>query len=563
MLIGLLPAQYDEKQVLSQQAYQMMARRQYNEAEQLFIQLLDKYPGDLNSILQLIQIYYQTSQTDKIDKLLEQNIRHIPSNTYTEQKILLLIMQGKVSEAWNMSQRYLEQMAYNVNTYRTLAQYFERRGFYEQVIALYKEARIRLNSEDLFSLELANSALNFRLLEEALQEYLRFLDKNPANLYFVNNQCATILKEDSTLVSIISSSAETSTNSALKELLANSYVSLRQYQAALETYKSLPVNKIHAFAQQQFSALNDEIALLAFEHLIAVNSEPLAQNEYRFHSAQIHFRNGGLPEAADSLNMIIADERLQAWNLRNRSAVNYNARRLKAEIALIMGTDTNQVIDLYVEARQYARNQMEINEIDLDIAKLMLMNADFSKAQAQMELVRDPKLLESKEFYTFLLALLQNRTEIADSLMNEYIIKHPGGRFVNDAIYLMMLVFELEEADRDTFFIAYRSFHLHNPEAIDMLLQVFDRNQDEELRILAIEWAIMISKSEKALQILDYEFKDDIAREYAALLRLKLSRDSDYEQRLAREFLSKNPNSIFSPGFRQVLSRLSSARPNL
>ncbi len=35
MLIGLLPAQYDEKQVLSQQAYQMMARRQYNEAEQL------------------------------------------------------------------------------------------------------------------------------------------------------------------------------------------------------------------------------------------------------------------------------------------------------------------------------------------------------------------------------------------------------------------------------------------------------------------------------------------------------------------------------------------------
>jgi hypothetical protein len=64
-------------------------------------------------------------------------------------------MQGKVSEAWNMSQRYLEQMAYNVNTYRTLAQYFERRGFYEQVIALYKEARIRLNSEDLFSLELA------------------------------------------------------------------------------------------------------------------------------------------------------------------------------------------------------------------------------------------------------------------------------------------------------------------------------------------------------------------------------------------------------------------------
>ncbi len=159
-----------------------MARRQYSEAEQLLIQILEKHPGDLNSILQLIQIYYQISQTDKIEPLLEKNARFIPSNIYSEQKVLLLVMQGKPAEAWELSQRYLEQMSHNVNSYRQLASYFERRGFYEQVLVLYRQARIIHKNDDLFSLEIANSALKFQAAGgKALSEYLRFLEKNPGN----------------------------------------------------------------------------------------------------------------------------------------------------------------------------------------------------------------------------------------------------------------------------------------------------------------------------------------------------------------------------------------------
>jgi len=74
LLLGLLPlfGQYNEREILNQQANQLMAQRQYAQAEQLFKVILDKYPGDLNSILQLLNIYFSLSQTDKAEELLNQ-----------------------------------------------------------------------------------------------------------------------------------------------------------------------------------------------------------------------------------------------------------------------------------------------------------------------------------------------------------------------------------------------------------------------------------------------------------------------------------------------------------
>ncbi len=56
--------------------------------------------------------------------------------------------------------------------------------------------------------------------------------------------------------------------------------------------------------QQQFNALNDE-SLHGLQHLIVNNSEPLAQNEYRFYAAKFHYRNNELSAAMDSLNVIV------------------------------------------------------------------------------------------------------------------------------------------------------------------------------------------------------------------------------------------------------------------
>jgi hypothetical protein len=80
-----------------------------------------------------------------------------------------------------------------------------------KVLASNEQGRQHYQNPDLFMLEIANTALNFRHLDRSLNEYLRFLDKNPANLYFISNQCRIIIAEDSSLVSVIGSTRHRAT----------------------------------------------------------------------------------------------------------------------------------------------------------------------------------------------------------------------------------------------------------------------------------------------------------------------------------------------------------------
>jgi hypothetical protein len=103
---------------------------------------------------------------------------------------------------------------------------------------------------------------------------------------------------------------------------------------------------------------------------------------------------------------------------------------------------------------------------------------------------------------------------------------------------------------------------LRDPAAIDSLQSVFLRNGDEELLILASEWAILLARQDKAKTLLEHEWQDEVCAEYAALLKLVLTTDGESEQLMARDFLKNNPDSIFAPKFRQSLSRMNYSRPD-
>ncbi|MGC9362199.1 MAG: tetratricopeptide repeat protein, partial [Candidatus Syntrophosphaera sp.] len=165
IVASLALGQYDEKNILTQQAYQLMAQRKYAEAEKMFEQILQKFPNDANSVMQLLNIYFQTSQLEKAEDLLKTRRRILPEKQAAEQEILLRIMQGNQNEAWRLSQAHLQRQNHGEGTYRLLAAYFERRGFYDQVLQLYKDARQKLGKPELFRLETANAAMNYKLFD--------------------------------------------------------------------------------------------------------------------------------------------------------------------------------------------------------------------------------------------------------------------------------------------------------------------------------------------------------------------------------------------------------------
>ncbi len=555
-----LLAQYNERDILSQQAYQHLGQRQFAEAEKLFLEVLEKFPDDTNSVLQLFNIYFQTAQTDKADDLLRQHRRILPVNQASEQEILLRVMQGRPDEAWQLGQAYLQRSGYAENTYRLLASYFERRGFYDRVLQLYEEARSKRGNPDLFRLEMANAALNYRRFDLALHEYLTFLEKNPGNLFFVNNQCKTILTENPGSIEAIRIFAQNSPNPIIRELYANALVSQKQDAKALEVFKTLPQDRLLNFADQQYKAFNDEVALASFAWLQQITEDVVDRNDYRLRQAYIHFRNGRHVETDSLLQEVVADSLMLDRKNYQRKGINLSARRLLADNLLALQLQTTEAAHWYGEARRFCTTAYDLQNIDLALVRLMMIDEDYDSALSKLAGISESKHLETRDYLLFSVELLRGNIDEADSLMNDYVIHYPGGIYVNDAIYQMMFSLGLQGEALQNFHKAIRQMMLSDPAAVETLVEVFEDSQDEEILSLAIEWAILLAKNDRALQLLERKWEDSLSAEYATYLKLTLS-EGDGAQRLARDFLKENPNSIFSPKFRQDLGRSSYGRP--
>lgn len=570
VLVALLVAfvciaygQYNEKDILSQQAAQLLAQRQYAQAEQLYIQILDKFPNDLGAISQLLQIYFALMQTDKAEALLGKYQRSMPAQMYSEQHIQLLVMQAKVNEAWQESLAYLELYSKDEYRYRQLAAYFERKGFYDKVLELYHLARVSLNKPEFFRLEIANASMNYRLFEQAIREYLAYLETSPVNLFFTSNQLKSILEEDSTLIKVVAGIADSTNSTVVKEAYAAALVSLNDFYGALGVYKQLELPKLYRFAEDQAASGNDSLAFYAYEYAESAEKDPLKKAELNYRMALISYQRA---DYHATRQLIATNLSLPLWQDRNlayKSGYAVRIRKLMAESCLSLGETADSAIVWLEEAKQFARDNAERQETDLEIARLCILTGDDSAAQRILASIKVPALAEKKDYLNFLGALLSNRTALADTLMNDFIIRHPQSTYANDAIYLVMLTLGMQATDQPTFFAAIKLLQMNQLSGIDSLEAVFAHNGDEELRLLAIEWAIGLGATERAVTLLDYPFTDPVVAEYTELLKLLLVTDKNEEQRLAREFLKAKPNSIFSPDFRQRISRWNASRPNL
>lgn len=551
---SLLWGQYDQRQILLQQAQNYYSMRQYTQAENLYKQVLELVPTDQTAIMQLLNISYMTGNVDKAEEVLDRYGAYLAPITLLDHQIQILVYRGQAEEAWPKVLRSISMNPNDQNRYRTIASYYERRGFFEYVQRIYQLGRNNFNDPNLFALEYANSALYAQRYELALNEYLSWLERNPANLYFVNNQCKTILEADSTLINVIKDKAYDSSGIVLKELLAGVLVQRKDFAQALDVYKRLSPDKLVNFANQQLSSRQDEVAYLAFEYLETIESDVFRKTQYLFNRATIAHRNLDYQLADSLVTVVIQDSLLNLPQNRWRSGVGYSARKLKSELTLSFSHDPEQAIEWLTQAKEYTRSTNQLAEIEVETARLNILNQDLETAKSILSRVSDPNFAEQKEHYIFLIALFENEIELADSLMNEQIIHRPEGKYTNDSIYLMMHLLNLSESGKTHFLDSYRTYLLQDNNAIDMLAEIFAEDPDEELMILALQWALEFDQRDKALAILAHDWQDPIAKEYSALLALLLETSSSEQQRQAREFLKHYPNSVFSTEFRSILS---------
>lgn len=560
--LQMLWAQYDEKQILSQKANQHLIQRQYSEAEQVFKEILRKYPNDMNSIIQLMQIYLSLNQGDKAEDLLVQYQRIMPQYTAMEFQIQVLLMQGRLSEADSQSEAYIRLFPSDINRYRQIASYYERRNFFDKAITYYQKGRA-ISTPNSFNLEIANAAMQLQRWDLALSEYLEY-SRTLSNInQYIKNQIKSIVLADSSQIAQIESFTGQYPTPVLLETYAFCLITLKDFHKALEIYKSLPETYMRDFAYEQQRQKHYEVAVPAFQHLALNSAQPFQRIAYHLELAKIYYSLAEYDSASVVLTTLLADAYWKQNPANTRNPLYVSIRKMRAEIAMAKGDDITQVQGLLEEAKSYSNQSQTRQELDLEHARLSLLAKDFRAAEAKLASVNLQPVLPVRDYLYYLSAFLQCQSEVADSLMHEYLIRYPENDFANDIIYLNMLAINLDEAGKRSFSEGIALLQQLKAAGIDSLLVAFEANKDEELLLLAIEWAIGLNQPEKARTLLEYEFADPLAQEYAAWLRLALLQDKASEMQLAKSFLKEKPNSIFSPGFRQVISRVATSRQSL
>ena len=562
LLILLCAAQYDERQILNQEANQHLSRRQYSEAEAIYLQILEKFPADQGAISQLMYIYLALGSGDKAEALINKYQRNLPQNSFTEYRIQLLLMQGKLSEAAAESDNYLWLFPTDTNKYRMIASYYERRNFFDKAIELYQRGR-EASGKDVFYLEMANAAVKAQLPKLALSEYLAYMSSAQNVNQYVKNQIKGIVEAEPELVQDIADFALGHESFIIQELYAYSLVSIKAYAAALEVYKLLPETYLRSFAYEQLRAGNLEVSLPAMQHLAEHHPQPQQRLSYSLEVAKILYQEARYEQSEEVLGDILADEFWETRPNNRRNPLFVSVRRLLAEIALALGRDFDAVKGILQDTQQYASQAQTRQELELEMARLSILEMDFAKAESSLNSVNIGAVLPQRDYLRFLSRFFEGKSAEADSVMHEFMLRHPGHEKANDIIYLNMLSINLNEKAKKSFAGSVLLLQKMNTAGVDSLYSVFLDSEDEELLILAIEWAIGLGQSQKARLYLEHIFTDPLSAEYASWLRLALLSDPDQELELAKSFLKHKPNSIFSPGFRQVISQAAAGRLNL
>jgi len=532
MTFGLLLAEVDQKEVLMNEANRYTLRRQYEKAIVLYEKLLEDYPDDPQIGEKLIENYLYTNRLSEADETLQSLMSDFSELNYVKLKLAVLLSGSELKEAKKLSDRFLTDNFSKVNNYKIIASVFQRYRQYEQSIDVLKKGRNLTKDEYLFTSEMANNYYQIKDFSNSIREYLKHVSRNKAYNHYVQNKIKIILQEDSLQINAVRDFAESVDTDLIKEIYAVSLGEIGEFDSALEIYRKLDPEKLLKYADNLKKSAQQEQALQAYNIYRDMIESPVLLAEVDIKLAEVYFSNRDYDTAEIFLKRVYDSEEIKERKLKYKTRANRVCREMLSEIALI-NKENEKVVPLLDEASQFTYNQREKQELNFKIIDFTLMTSDFEKAESELaKMLKDEDtasdIYKKGFYYKYLLAVMTG-SAAGDSLLGELII--------------------------NLFFAAVRNRRLYNgTKAVDEVVELFDNTGNEQFLLLAGDWALQYDDHTRATQIFSHEFQDEDFKQYALLQNTLLHNNSDLQNKAAKEFLTHNPKSIFSPEFRKIFT---------
>ncbi len=558
VMVAALSAQYDEKQILMQQAMQHTRQRQFDQAISVYQEILDKFPEDRDAADRLVRSYISVSNFADARRVLDKYKDNFSDLDYMRHNINLLLRTGEKPAAIDEADSFLTKYSGHIQHYRQIASIFEQNRHHDVAIDIYNRARQVSSDDELYSRELASAYENSNMPDKAIEEYLKHLEKSRGFLHFITNRFRNILDEDESKIHTIGAYCEDSENEQLREVYANSLAYIGEHEQALQIFATIDPTRVRVFGDQQLKDGNFEIARRAFEIFHEQSQDPHIVADAKIRIANAYIEAGNLEEAEAVLMEVYNNKQIKSRQYRFRTRANRETREMLADIVLRRNEPIEKAIDYLNEASTFAYNASERKEIQYRVLHLKLATGEYEAGDDMLaDLLEDEdpssNAYKSGTFYQFLLGLLRGDAK-TDSLLGEVMISIPENELTNEALQLYVISSELSGNARDKFLQGYRDKLLYRDSlAVQSLIDAFELSGNESVLLLAADWALDAGDYQKAGDLYEHDYTDETSKQYA-LLRKAIIESDEQRRDIASSFLKDNPSTVFSPQFRKMVT---------
>jgi tetratricopeptide (TPR) repeat protein len=216
---------------------------EYERAVDLYRDLNKSDPANYVYFDALQRTLAQLKRYDDAIALIRQRLMLSPGDLNLQAMLgTALYRSGRENEGFDAWERAIAPNPANPQAYRLIANVMTENRLLERAADVYRRARSGCNDPNLFTLELAQILIVSMDYAGATAEMLRWFDQNPLQIVFVQSRLATFAwKPDgrSAAINVVRSALRTREQLRLYELLGWLYLEGREFEPALEAYRTI------------------------------------------------------------------------------------------------------------------------------------------------------------------------------------------------------------------------------------------------------------------------------------------------------------------------------------
>lgn len=444
---------------------------QYDRAITLLQDLYEESPATYAFFEKLKEAYENVKRYDEAIALVEDRIpRDANLVGLLSEKARLQFLRGDETIAYESWQKAIDVAPSQVNTYRIVYQSLSNVRLFEKSVEVLEGARVTLNDQEQFQVDLAWLYSLVGEYAKSMQEYVGILAKNDRQLSYVRSRLGRFVEQENVLdegIPVVEEAVRVDPlNRSFRELLGWLYLENRQFSEAFDVYRAIDRleqeegNVLFTFAQQAADAGAYEVSAKAFDEVLDRYPNSPAAPEAQLGLARMHEKHAeDMAERAfdDSGNRISAPNYEAALDNYRIFLQEYPSHAAYPEVLQHIGRLQQEIFYALGDAESTLKEVIEkfpasmaFQEANFDMGRIAVLRDELPKARLIFSRVEEElrigELAERARFELALIHFYQGEFDAALTLtqvMNE----NTSTDIANDAIELKVLLFENKGPD--------------------------------------------------------------------------------------------------------------------